>query len=83
MTQTGNFIGNVNDTTVVASVVVPECDRREPLKHLLIGSKKTVISTIHYLHVLGYAHATDWSDLIPTSNPGEVMSILVKQILIN
>ncbi|MEE6160249.1 hypothetical protein U9R62_02515 [Cylindrospermopsis raciborskii DSH] len=34
MAQTRNFIGNVNDTTVVGSVVVPECDRREPLKHL-------------------------------------------------
>ncbi|MFB2645801.1 hypothetical protein ACE09Y_05925 [Raphidiopsis sp. BLCC-F218] len=83
MAQTRNFIGNVNHTTVVSSTVVPESDRREPLKHLLIGSKKTVLSTIHYLHVLGYAHATDWSDLIPTNNPGEVMSILVRQILIN
>ena len=83
MAQTRNFTGNVNDTTAVGSTVVPESDRREPLKHLLIGSKKTVISTIHYLHVLGYAHATDWSDPIPTSNPGEVMSILVRQILIN
>jgi hypothetical protein len=82
MAQTRNFIGNVNDTTVVGTKVVPEGDHRDPLKHLLIGSKKTVISTIHYLHVLGYAHATDWSDLTPTSNPGEVMSILVKEIVI-
>ncbi|OSO89621.1 hypothetical protein B7O87_10655 [Cylindrospermopsis raciborskii CENA303] len=72
MAQTRNFIGNVNYTTVVDSTVVPESDHREPLKHLLIGSKKTVLSTIHYLHVLGYAHATDWSDLIPTNNPGLV-----------
>ncbi|KRH97661.1 MULTISPECIES: hypothetical protein [Cylindrospermopsis] len=82
MAQTRNFIGNVSDTTVVGTKIVPEGDRREPLKHLLIGSKKTVISTIHYLHVLGYAHATDWSDLMPTSNPGEVMSILVREMVI-
>jgi hypothetical protein len=49
----------------------------------LIGSKKAVISTIHYLHVLGYANATDWSDLTPTGKSGEVMSILVRHIVIN
>ncbi|MFL0648442.1 hypothetical protein AB7310_11375 [Cylindrospermopsis raciborskii UAM/DH-BiRr] len=34
MAQTRNFTGNVNDTNVVGIVVVPECDRREPLKRL-------------------------------------------------
>ena len=83
MAQTRNFISNVDDTGVVESRVVSQSSHREPLKHLLIGSKKTVISTIHYLHVLGYANATDWSDLTPTGNPGEVMSILVRHIVIN
>ncbi len=54
----------------------------EPIKHLLIGSKKTVYATIHHLHVLNYAHATDWSDLVPTANPGEFMSVLKKQLVI-
>ncbi|MDB9344588.1 hypothetical protein PN456_08195 [Nodularia spumigena CS-586/05] len=49
---------------------------REPLKHLLIGTAKTVTSTIHYLQVIGYAQVGDWSPLLPTANPGEVMSIL-------
>jgi len=83
MAQTVNFISNVDDSRVIGTTLVPQGNHREPLKHLLIGSKKTVISTIHYLHVLGYAHATDWSDLIPTGNPGEVMSILIRQIVIN
>ncbi len=55
---------------------------REPIKHLLIGSPKAVTSTIHYLQVIGYANTGDWSPMLPTQNPGEVMSILVRQILI-
>jgi len=70
MAHTRNFISNVDDTRVVDSRVVSQAGHREPLKHLLIGSKKAVISTIHYLHVLGYANATD-------------ISILMRQTVIN
>ncbi|MEA5503323.1 hypothetical protein VB735_09420 [Halotia wernerae UHCC 0503] len=55
--------------------------QREPIKHLLIGSPKAVTSTIHYLQVIGYASVGDWSPLLPTANPGEVMSILSRQLL--
>ncbi|MEH1898861.1 MAG: hypothetical protein V7K94_26880 [Nostoc sp.] len=55
--------------------------KREPIKHLLIGSSKAVSSTIHYLQVIGYASIGDWSPLLPTGNPDEVMSILIRQIL--
>ncbi|MEH2184040.1 hypothetical protein [Nostoc sp.] len=55
--------------------------RRERIKHLLIGSPKAVTSTIHLLHVLGYANVGDWSPLLPTDNPNEIMSILTRQIL--
>ncbi|KYC34697.1 hypothetical protein WA1_49085 [Scytonema hofmannii PCC 7110] len=55
---------------------------REPLKHLLIGSPKAVTSTIHYLQILGYANVGDWSPLLPSPNPGEVMSILSRNILV-
>lgn len=55
---------------------------REPLKHLLIGTARTVTSTIHYLQVIGYADVGDWSPLMPSPNPGEVMSILSRSILV-
>ncbi|WP_442936925.1 hypothetical protein [Nostoc sp.] len=45
------------------------------------GFPKAVSSTIHYLQVIGYASVGDWSPLLPTANPGEVMSILSRQIL--
>jgi hypothetical protein len=55
--------------------------QREPIKHTLIGSAKAVTSTIHYLQVIGYASVGDWSPLVPTENPNQVMSILIRQIL--
>ena len=54
---------------------------REKLRHILIGAPKVVRSTIHLLHVLGYAEATAWSPLQATANPGEVISILVRYVL--
>ena len=54
---------------------------REPLRHLLIGSPRGVTSTIHNLHRLGYAEVGVWSPLLPTPNPGEVMSIMTRYIL--
>lgn len=58
---------------------VPE---REQIKHTLIGSQRAVTGTIRVLHQLGYASVGDWSPLLPSSNPGEVMSILVRSILV-
>ncbi|BAZ50681.1 hypothetical protein NIES4103_32980 [Nostoc sp. NIES-4103] len=55
---------------------------REPPKHLLIGSAKAVTSTIHRLQVIGYADVGDWSQLLPTANPDEVMSILNRPIVV-
>ncbi|MBE9205394.1 hypothetical protein IQ244_02370 [Nostoc sp. LEGE 06077] len=55
---------------------------REPIKHLLIGSPKAVTSTIHYLQAISYAEVGDWSPLIPTENPDQVMSILIRHILV-
>ena len=55
---------------------------REPLRHLLIGTPRAVTSTIHYLKVVGYAEVSDWSRPQPTANPGEVISILNRTILV-
>jgi hypothetical protein len=77
MTQIQSFLSGANEPTAVK-----EPSNREPLKHLLIGSRRTVTSTIHHLQVIGYADVGDWSDPIPTGNAGEVMSILSRQILI-
>ncbi|MGH1393065.1 MAG: hypothetical protein ACRAVC_03395 [Trichormus sp.] len=56
--------------------------KREPVKHLLIGSPDAVTSTMQRLHAIGYASMGDWSPLLPTANPGEVMTILIRQIFV-
>lgn len=53
---------------------------REQIKHTLVGSQRAVTGTIRVLHQLGYASVGDWSPLLPSTNPGEVMSILTRSI---
>jgi hypothetical protein len=80
MTQSflsGNSPNLTNTEPKATEEASPE---RERLKHLLIGSPKGVTREIHTLQVLGYAEVGSWSPLIPTANPGEVMSILMKYI---
>jgi len=55
---------------------------REQIKHMLIGTPKSVTSTQQALHRLGYVEIGEWSPLLPSPNPGEVMSILVRHILV-
>lgn len=62
---------------MITQLSTPE---RETIKHTLIGSPKAVMGTIRVLHQLGYASVGDWSPLLPSSHPGEVMSILVRNI---
>ncbi|OKH51302.1 hypothetical protein NIES2101_18955 [Calothrix sp. HK-06] len=52
----------------------------EQIRHTLIGSRRAVASTIKVLHQLGYAPVGDWSPLLPSTNPGEVISILIRSI---
>ena len=74
---------NPPESALGASVFAqPPDETREPLKHLLIGSPKVVTNGIHSLHRLGYADVGAWSRLLPTGNSGEVMSILVRYIIV-
>ncbi|MCS6812575.1 MAG: hypothetical protein NZ772_03245 [Cyanobacteria bacterium] len=53
---------------------------REPLRVLLVGSRRGVNNTILTLYRLGFASVSEWSPLLPAPNPGEVMSILTRYI---
>lgn len=76
-----DFRGEELDTSTPTASTQLQFPTREPIKHLLIGSTKAVTSTIHYLQVIGYASVGDWSPLQSTGNADEVMSILIRQIL--
>jgi hypothetical protein len=64
--------------------------KREPLRHLLIGSPHGVQQTIHRLHNLGYTEAGLWSSQLPLPNQeliitpyeGEVLSMLVRYLVL-
>ena len=51
---------------------------RESLRILVIGSRRGVLGTIQTLHRLRFAEVHEWSPLLPSANPGEVMSILTR-----
>ncbi len=55
---------------------------RESLRLLVIGSRQGVIGTIQTLHRLRFAEVREWSPLLPGPNPGEVMSILTRYLMI-
>jgi hypothetical protein len=48
---------------------------REPVRFVVISSPAGVREAIHQLHVLRFRDATTWSPLLPTPEPGIVMSI--------
>ena len=52
---------------------------QEQMRILLISSPTWVRETIHDLHSRGFAHANDWSSLLPAANPSEVVSILTRR----
>ena len=68
-------------TDATTSLTDPLPPNREPLRVLVIGSRRGVTSTIHTLHRLGFAEAGEWSPLMPAPTSGEVMSILTRYLL--
>ncbi|MBE9205584.1 hypothetical protein IQ244_03475 [Nostoc sp. LEGE 06077] len=74
--QTTPSLVSTNDSTETT----PD---RESVKVLIYGSKRGVNNTILTLYKLGFAQVNEWSPLLPSSNPGEVMSILIRYISIN
>ena len=80
-----NFVANVSSQEkAIASPqpIISQHPEPEKIKHILIGSKEAVIATIEVLHQLSYADVRDWTPLLPTSNPGEVTSVLVRSITV-
>jgi len=52
----------------------------ETVNHILFGNPDAVRITIQDLHRRHYAEPNDWSKLLPTGRPNEVMVILTRRI---
>jgi hypothetical protein len=63
--------------------IPPSDPNRHPLKVLIVSSPQGVTNTIHTFYRLGYAEVSEWSKPQPTQNPGEVMSVLSRRLLID
>ncbi|NEO91913.1 MAG: hypothetical protein F6K56_17365 [Moorea sp. SIO3G5] len=55
----------------------------QQIKHILIGSARDVRVTIYTLSSLGYGSVNEWSTPQPTGNPGEVISMLIRYLLLD
>lgn len=55
----------------------------ELLRVLAIGSPQVVEDCVMTLFRLGYARPEEWSQQLPTANPGEVMRILTKRVMLS
>ncbi|MGL5064970.1 MAG: hypothetical protein ACRC62_33755 [Microcoleus sp.] len=72
----------------VSTNQILEGDRREAVRHIIIGSPLGVRRTIHQLHAVRYAEVSRWTHpiaipddrIIITPEQGEIMSLLVKLI---
>lgn len=62
---------------------LPSSVNRELLKLFIISSPPVVSRVIHSFHRDNFACVSDWSPLIPTQNPGEVIGILIKYFAAN
>ena len=53
----------------------------EPLRLVAVGSPWAIQNHIQSMHHFGYADPNDWSRLLPTGRPGEMMAILTKRLI--
>jgi hypothetical protein len=53
------------------------------LRVLAIGSPQVVYSCVLTLYRLGCARPEEWSQPLPTANPGEVIRILTKRVMLS
>ncbi|NER00960.1 MAG: hypothetical protein F6K30_30430 [Cyanothece sp. SIO2G6] len=54
--------------------------RYETVRHMVFGSATAVQNIIKLLYRLNYAEPNDWSKLVPTGQPNEVMAVLTKKV---
>ena len=66
---------------VLSDELTEKTPERESLKVVIFGTKTGVNNTILTLYKLGFAQVNEWSPLLPSSNPSEVMSILIRHIV--
>ena len=71
------------DSSPPSSGFLPPVNDPEILRIIAVGPPAVVNIYVLRQHQLGYAEPSEWSRAIPTPNPGEVMRLLTKRILLD
>jgi hypothetical protein len=77
-----NFLTDTSQTSTIPvspDALASQGPSQEPVKLLVIGSRRGVLNIIYSLFHRGFAQVHEWSPLLPGPMPGEVMSILIRQ----
>lgn len=65
------------------SAPIPDAPKgKQPIRLLCCGVPVGVDGIVHQLHVLRFAQEGEWSKRLPSPNPGEVIRILTRYIIV-
>jgi hypothetical protein len=81
-----SFLTNTSEPDSAAIEIKASTDPKsgsEFVKVIVVGSSKGVVKIIHTLYRVGFAEVTEWSPPTPTANPGEVMSVMRRCVLLD
>ncbi|NEO79776.1 hypothetical protein [Moorena sp. SIO4G3] len=80
-----DFVPNENNNpeeTTPGNTPQEPSQKKYPVKHILKGSRKAILNTMHTLYALRYAEISEWSPLQPTGIPGEFITMMTKYLII-
>jgi len=83
MFQPDDSGANASPVSVANAVMSPSSGPQphyESVRHMVFGSVSAVQHTIKLLYRLNYAEPNDWSKLVPTGQPNEVVAVLTKTV---
>ncbi|MEB3231641.1 MAG: hypothetical protein VKJ64_11580 [Leptolyngbyaceae bacterium] len=78
--DSGANASSVSVANVSASPSTCRQPQYESVRHMVFGSATAVQHTIKLLYRLNYAEPNDWSKLVPTGQPNEVVAVLTKTV---
>ena len=78
---TDESTGSVPPTNLPPLEIALNMPHPDSLRLIAVASPEIIRATIKSLHKLGYADLNDWSKLLPTACPGQMMAILTKRVV--
>jgi hypothetical protein len=76
-----NFLTEPPNNTQPNPAPTHERENKEPVRVIVIGSRKGIITVVHWLVRLGFTQMAEWSSLQPAPNTGKWMCVVTKWVL--